>query len=501
MRLPSTKPAHRCEGRGLVKRLLPRTLVGRSLLMILLPLLILQGVALEVFYGSHIDVVSRRLTGSVADELGFTIDLMNRFPGVDNTMWVLHLARSRFNLDISLDPGATLTTRKSVNVFGPMDDDLKAALTQSLHLPFFMDWTSDKHDVLVQVQVPDGVLQVRAPRKRLYLVTFYLFVLWVVGIAAVVFAIAALFMRTNQVQRDPSPGRGGRGFRHGPRRRHDKAGRRTGGPSRRHRLQSHAGTDSPLPGAAHGNAGRRVARLRTPLTRLRLTLAMLPARDELRHDIEEMTADVAEMERMSIGAYLAFARGEHCEQAEAVDLSALLEDVAARARRGGADGLHSTCRRSCGCRLRADAARRAITNLVDNAQRHARHVVLAAAPQGTRRVQVTVDDDGPGIPPEQRENVFRPFESGASDGTGLGLDHCARHSPRAWGVRSCWRRAPLGGACGHVSGCRCRASAGGTHRQADEFSRRHRFMRMVLMDDVRASIVNGLIIIFMPGAN
>ena len=72
--------------------------------MILLPLLILEGVALEVFYGSHIDVVSRRLAGSVADELGFTIDLMQRFPGAENTAWILDLARTRFGLDITLDP-------------------------------------------------------------------------------------------------------------------------------------------------------------------------------------------------------------------------------------------------------------------------------------------------------------------------------------------------------------------------------------------------------------
>ena len=111
--------------------------------MILLPLLILEGVALQVFYGDHIDVVSRRLAGSLADDLGVTIDLMHRFPGPQNTAWILDLARTRFNLDIALDPGATLTTRKSVNVFGPMDDDLQSALDHTLHLPFFMDWGSD----------------------------------------------------------------------------------------------------------------------------------------------------------------------------------------------------------------------------------------------------------------------------------------------------------------------------------------------------------------------
>ncbi len=427
--------------RGAIKGVLPRSLLGRSLLMILLPLLILEGVALEVFYGSHINVVSRRLAGSVGNELGFTVDLMNRFPGPANTAWILDLARTRFGLDITLDPGARLATTKSVNVFGPMDDDLKAALTEALHLPFFMDWTSDAHDVLVQVQMPDGVLEVRAPRKSLYVMTFYLFVLWVVGVAALVFAIAALFMR-NQVRAIRRLAAAAEAFGLG---RDVDAIRPEGALEVRraaaafNRMQERirrflAQRTEMLAGVSHD--------LRTPLTRLRLALAMLPAREELREDIAEMTADVAEMERM-IGSYLAFARGEGAEQAEPVDLSALLEDVAARARRGGAD-IALDVPGELTLHLRADAARRAITNLVDNARRHARHVVLAAAPQGQRGVQVTVDDDGPGIPPEQRESAFRPFESGAAGGTGLGLS-IARDIVRAHGGEIVLEDSPLGG--------------------------------------------------------
>jgi two-component system osmolarity sensor histidine kinase EnvZ len=182
--------------------------------------------------------------------------------------------------------------------------------------------------------------------------------------------------------------------------------------------------------------------LRTPLTRMRLTLAMLPKMPELRDDVAEMTADVADMERM-IGAYLAFARGEGVEQVEPVDLAALLESVAARARRSGAD-VATNLPPELTLPLRADATRRAITNLIDNARRYARHVVVAAAPQGTSSVLVTVDDDGPGIPPAQRETVFRPFETGASDGTGLGLT-IARDIVRAHGGDIVLEDSPLGG--------------------------------------------------------
>ncbi len=93
--------------------------------------------------------------------------------------------------------------------------------------------------------------------------------------------------------------------------------------------------------------------------------------------------------------------------------------------------------------LRADAVRRALTNLVDNARRHARRVLLAAQRQG-RTVVVTVDDDGPGIPPDRRESVFRPFETGARGGTGLGLT-IARDIVRAHGGDIELQASPLGG--------------------------------------------------------
>jgi len=182
--------------------------------------------------------------------------------------------------------------------------------------------------------------------------------------------------------------------------------------------------------------------LRTPLTRLRLALAMLPQRDDLRDDVADMTADLEEMERM-ISGYLAFARGEDAEQAHPVNLADMLRDVAAGARRAGADVALETPA-GLTVLLRQDAVKRAITNLVDNARRHARRIALTALPNGPRAVQVTVDDDGPGIAPERRESVFRPFESGASGGTGLGLT-IARDIVRAHGGDIVLEESPMGG--------------------------------------------------------
>ncbi len=423
-----------------VKSILPRGLLGRSLLIVLVPLVALQAVAFTFFYGSHLDIISRRLSASIAGEIAQTIELLDRYRGPENEAWVLGAAWRQFDLPIRLTPGAVLPPDTHVNLLGPMDDDLAAAIQMKVRRPFTMDWTSDSRAVLVRVQLPGAVMEVEAPRKRLYATTIYLFVLWVVGSALLLFAVAAMFLRI-QVRAISRLADAAEAFGMGQDR----------GP-----IKPEGATEVRQVAAAFNRMQGRILRflsqrtemlagvshdLRTPLTRLRLALAVLPPHPDLRQDVADMTADVEEMERM-IGGYLAFARGEGSEQAQPVDLTALLEDVASAARRTGAqvelDGPMGMV-----LNLRPGAARRAVTNLVDNARRHGRQIRLSIEPQ-ERGVQVIVDDDGPGIAPERRESVFRPFESGALGGTGLGLT-IARDIVRAHGGDIVLGDSPLGG--------------------------------------------------------
>jgi two-component system, OmpR family, osmolarity sensor histidine kinase EnvZ len=425
---------------GLVKRVLPRSLLGRNLLMILLPLVLLQAVALQIFYGSHLDLVSRRLSATVVGEISDTLELMHHFPGEVNHQWILRNAYRQFDLLIQVQAGAVLPNAPDVNIIGPMDDDLASALREKFGVPFTADWITDPNAVLVHLQLPDQLVSIAVPRKRLYAGTVYIFLVWLVGTAGLLFAIAALFMR-NQVRAIRRLAAAAEAFGMG----------RDIGP-----IKPEGATEVRRAATAFNRMQERVRRflvqrtemlagvshdLRTPLTRLRLALEMMPPRAELHQDVTEMTADVEEMERM-ISGYLAFARGEGAEQAEPVDLSAVLEEVAAGARRAGA-AVEVDVPATLMLSLRANAVRRAITNLVDNARRHAHRVVVAAIPQG-RMVFVTVDDDGPGIPPDRRESVFRPFQSDSTGGTGLGLT-IARDIVRAQGGEIMLEDSPLGG--------------------------------------------------------
>ena len=428
-----------------VKKVLPRSLLGRSLLMMLIPLVITLAVALQIFYGSHLNIVSRRFTGAVAGEINATIQLLSRYPDQADRAWTLARMFEDFSLHARLEPGARLLPpggrRPEPNQLGPVDDDLTAALNERVSLPFVLDWDRDPQFVLVRVQLRDAVLDVQVPRKRLFTGTLYLFVAWVLGTALLLFTIAALFMR-NQVRAIRRLADAAEAFGMG----------RDIGP-----IRPEGAVEVRQAATAFNRMQERIRRflqqrtemlagvshdLRTPLTRLRLALAMIPPEVADAHDVPGMTADVEEMDRM-VGGYLAFARGEGTEQARETDLAAMLDEVAAAATRGGAS-VRVEAPAGLWLKLRADAIRRAFANLVDNASRHASTVLLTAQASGARLVQVTIDDNGPGIPPDRREGVFKPFESGAEGGTGLGLT-IARDIVRAHGGDITLEDSPLGG--------------------------------------------------------
>jgi len=187
--------------------------------------------------------------------------------------------------------------------------------------------------------------------------------------------------------------------------------------------------------------------LKTPLTRIRLQLAMLPAGP----DIEAMRADVAEMERM-LDEYLDFARGEGGEQSQLCDLDDLVRDIAEaalRARAGEPGRLTIESTAPLELMVKRRALGRCLTNLIDNALKYGKQVRVSLA-RDERFARIDVDDDGPGIAPEQREEAFRPFhrlDTGRNlqaGGVGLGLA-IARDIARAHGGDLLLSTSPMGG--------------------------------------------------------
>jgi len=425
---------------------MPGSFLGRALLIVLIPLMVTQGIALELFYGNFLSVVSRRLSDSVTGEVGLTIDLLQRAHNAAERNWILDRARERTLLDMQWEPATHLQRHGSTHVLGPMDDDLARALNASIGRSFFVDWSADRHTVRIRIQLRDGVLAVQAPRKRLDVGPIWLFIVWEAGSSMLLMLAAGLVMR-NQVRAIRRLARAAEAFGMG---RDTGEIRPEGAQEIRkaavafNRMQARilrfvSQRTSVLAGVSHD--------LRTPLTRLRLGFAMLPRQGRVdaadyAEDLRDMEGDLDEMERM-IAGYLAFARGEGAEAASLADVTQLLQDAAAAARRAGSDVVQVAVPPALEAMLRVDAMRRVLVNLAENARRHAPRVAFAAW-RDNRWLTITVDDDGSGIPAAQREEMFRPFSRGEGGHTGLGLT-IARDIVRAHGGDISLLDSPMGG--------------------------------------------------------
>ena len=428
--------------RGQVNRLLPRSLFGRSLMIIVTPLILLQVVSTWVFYDSHWDTVTRRLAQSVAGDIAAVIEMMADDPAPAHYARVFEIAQRKMQLDIVFKPDFTLPDSPILIRQNLVDEKLSDALAEFVGRRFLIDTRSLEKQVEVQIQLDDGVLHVELPRRRLFSSTTYVFILWMVGTSLILFAVATVFMR-KQVRPIGRLADAAEAFGKG----RDVPDFRPEGASEvkqaagafvvmrdRIKRQITQRTEM-LAGVSHD--------LRTPLTRMKLQLALLGDTP----DTAELKEDVAEMERMLHG-YLAFARGEGTEQPVETDLGGLLEDVVGNARREGAT-VELAAESDMLVPLRPDAFRRCLANLIANAQRYAHRVAIAAAYRGSA-IEITVDDDGPGIPADKREDVFRPFfrldpsRNPETGGIGLGLT-IARDVVRGHGGDLTLDESPLGG--------------------------------------------------------
>ena len=424
-----------------VKRFLPKSLLGRSLLIIVTPLVVLQLVSAAIFFETHWDKVTLRLARGVAGDISAVIDLLRRHPDVENRGWIFSVAADNMELVVSIKDKAVLAN-DSREPSGLMERMLARALKSHVGRPFRIDSDSIDRHVVIDVQLASGVLHVITTRKRMFSSTAYVFVIWMVGTSLILFGLATIFMR-NQVKPIRRLAVAAENFGKG----RDEPGFKPEGASevrqaasaflamRERILRQITQRTDMLAGVSHD--------LRTPLTRMKLQLEMLG--DDKGAD--ELKADVAEMEHMLDG-YLAFARGEGTEKPIATDLTALLEEAAAQARRkGGIVDLHTEGRLTVP--LRPHAFKRCLTNLMDNAIRFAEHVSVRAGKRDDA-IEITVDDDGPGIPDDQREEVFRPFyriegsRNPGTGGVGLGLT-IARDVVRGHGGDITLSQSPNGG--------------------------------------------------------
>lgn len=389
---------------GLGSEMLPKGLYARALLIIITPIVVLEGVIAFAFMERHWQAVTRRLSEATARDIAAVIEVYEDVAKRDGPQKIIDLARERLNLQMEVLPNGDLPPPGPKPFFRLLDRALSNELRKHVQLPFWINTVGDQN-VEIRVKLDDAILRFVATRSQTYASNSHIFLLWMVGSSVILLTVAILFLR-NQIRpilrlADAADAFGkGRGIPEDFRPRGAREVRQAALAflQMRDRIKQHVEQRTTmLAGVSHD--------LRTILTRFKLELALLDDTPETR----ALSSDVDEMQHM-LEDYLAFAKGDGGEEAKPTDLKELLEEIVDDASIY-ACSIELKIRKSKGdiiLPLKRQALKRAIMNLVTNAARFGDRVVIRVAPEG-RWVRIEVDDDGPGIPEAERENVFRPF--------------------------------------------------------------------------------------------
>ena len=422
---------------------MPKGLYARALLIIIAPMVILQSVVAYIFIERQWNDVTQRLSAGVVQNVASLIDVYRGYPQDADRTQIRRIAQERLGLVVDFLPLGDLPPPGRKPFFSLLDSSLSDQLRRQIGRPFWIDTVGKSALVEIRIQLDDTVMRIFAPRRaRPMPRTAQISLLWIVGTSGVLLFVAIIFLR-NQIKpivrladAAESFGKGREVPNFRPRGAREVRRAAAAFIEMKTRIErAFEQRTAMLAGVSHD--------LRTVLTRFKLELALigdLPEAEAMKKDIDEMT-------RM-LEAYLAFARGDAGEQSAPTDMADFLDELKLDAERHG----HKTTVVFHGppiVTVRPAAFKRCLGNLVSNAARFGSTIAITGH-RDHRWLTVTVDDDGPGIPPDMREEVFKPFlrlddaRNQDEGGTGLGLA-IARDIANSHGGEITLGDSPLGG--------------------------------------------------------
>jgi two-component system, OmpR family, osmolarity sensor histidine kinase EnvZ len=422
---------------------MPKGLYARALLIIIAPMVILQSVVAFVFMERHWNVVTQRLSASVVQDIAALIDIYRGYPQDADQAQIRRIAQQRLGLVVDFLPLSEMPPPGPKPFFSLLDQALAEELRKQIGRPYWMDTVGKSALLEIRVQLDNNVMRVFARRSAAYVSNSEIFLLWMVGTSTVLLTVAIIFLR-NQIKpilrladAAESFGKGREAPNFRPRGAREVRRAAAAFIEMKTRIErAIEQRTAMLAGVSHD--------LRTVLTRFKLELALIKKKTP---EVEAMQKDIDEMARM-LEAYLAFARGDSGEAAAPTDMAEFLEELRLDAERHG----HKATVLFHGppiVTVRPAAFKRCLANLVSNAARHAPSIAISGH-RDHRYLTVTVDDDGQGIPPDMREEVFKPFlrlddaRNQDEGGTGLGLA-IARDIARSHGGDITLGDSPMGG--------------------------------------------------------
>ena len=426
-----------------LERHAPRRLYYRSLLILVVPIVLLQTIMAGVILNRHWDDVTKVLGRSLAREVGLLTDLYDKSDKSESAISSIEaMARERLKLDIEIIRGGILPAPINRAFYSLVDDKLTKYLVRETGRPFWIDSSADDGKVEIQVEAKPGLIfRLLIDEERAYAAGTVPLLGWMLLSSLVLLGIAVTFLR-NQIKPIVELSNAAQSFGMG----RDVAQFRPRGAlevrqaglafrEMQERISRHVEQRTAmLAGVSHD--------LRTILTRFKLELAFLGDGPK----VAPLKEDVEEMQRM-LEAYMAFVRGDGGEKTAEVNLGQMLTSLTRSAGRKTNGVVIDVPQVSVS--VKPNAFRRLMANLINNAVRHGKQVKVGGAIK-SRKLTLTVDDDGPGIPIESREEAFRPFvrldnaRNLDETGTGLGLA-IARDIAHAHGGEIKLEDSPMGG--------------------------------------------------------
>ena len=398
------------------KDVLPKGLYSRSLLIIIIPIVVLQGILTFVFLDRHWQLVTRKLSSAVASEIATFIDVVPSL-GLNK---VIELSERFYDAEVNYIPNKKIINNppKPINL---VENTLSKELSKNMNNSFWVDAHTYEKRVIVQIEKKEGIYEFIIPRRNVYATNSHIFLVWMVISSLLLVSVAVIFMR-QQIK---------------PIEKLSKAAQQFGLGKKMENFKPSGATEVRRAAEAYLKMQERIERfieqrtlmlagvshdLRTPLTRLKLQIEML---SDDKTNIE-LLSDVNEMQKM-LENYLDFAEDVTREKATKTDLKKMINEIIdSESAKSKTIEFNIKNDEPIFFECRTIAMKRCITNLLNNACSYGDRVRIALEKKKDV-IDISIEDNGPGIDKSDYDKAIKPFirlDSSRNQnipGSGLGL--------------------------------------------------------------------------------
>ena len=398
----------------MIKKILPQTLLGRSILILVVPLIILQIIITVIFYNRHWDTITRHRTIDFVKDITLVVESFEKNKSRENQIWILSNVSEKLQLQTIYIENKKLSFEKDKQKTSKLEKYLLENL-DPLGKKFNLNINNKKKLITVMVEVNNGILEFRANKKRIYSSTTYIFILWMIGASIILFIVALLFLK-NQIKPIRKLAIAVDRFGKGKNIQNFK-------PSGAKEVRRVSNAFKIMKDRIENSITQRNKMfssishdIRTILTRMKLNLEL--------HKLDKggLKKDLIEMEEM-VEEYLKYAKGEEKEKIQKINIVNLLNSIKKRYSKKNISFKND---KKINISIRLNSIKRCINNILSNSLKFSKKVEISCNKKKDY-VEIIIDDDGPGIPKSERKKVLQPFyrvedsRNRNTGGIGLGI--------------------------------------------------------------------------------